>query len=129
MFWNHYSRNLTSLSQVDNLCYFLSLWHSPHAAPYNPKKYFHFFLIVFLVDAETLCHLRFTDFIPCELPLLNFFAFFPPDSCWQNLQTAIYIYNRQSTMLPAGQPRRSQLKHIVDQVFHGESCLWATGRG
>lgn len=93
-----------------------------------------FFLIAFPVDAETFCHLHFTDVWispPCELPLLDFLLlfFFFSGSCWQNLQTAMYILNRQSTMLPAGQPRCSQPTHIVDQEFHRESCLWARGRG
>lgn len=70
------------------------------------------------------------DFAPLWITSAGFsFAFFFSGSCWQNLQTAMYILNRQSTMLPAGQPRCSQLTHIVDQEFHGESCLWARGRG
>lgn len=40
MFANHYCGNLTSLAQVDNLCYFLSLWSSPRAAPYNLSSIF-----------------------------------------------------------------------------------------
>lgn len=38
-----------------------------------------FFLIAFPVDAETLCHLHFTDVWispPCELPLLDFLLLF-----------------------------------------------------
>lgn len=56
---------------------------------------------------------------PCELPLLNFLLFL--GSCWQNLQTATYILSRQSTLLPAGQPRSPQLTYIVHEVLHGET--------
>lgn len=57
------------------------------------------------------------------------FFCFSSGSCWQSLQTAMYILNRQSTLLPAGQPRYSRLTHVVDQVLHRKSCLSDTGRG
>lgn len=34
-------------------------------------------------------------------------------SCWQNLQTAMYILNRHSTLLPVGGLRCSQLTHML----------------
>lgn len=83
------------------------------------------------MDAETLCHLHFADvwvLPPLWISSVEFsFAF------WRLLLTkpaaAMYILNRQSTLLPAGQPRRSQFTHVVHQVLRGERCLCATGRG
>lgn len=87
--------NSTSLSLADNLCYFLFLWSSPHAAPCDPKYHFHF-----SDSAQGGCWhtlpspLNCVRFAPCELSLLNFlfllsfsfsfFIFF--SSCWQNLK-------------------------------------------
>lgn len=63
MFWNHYSRNLPSLSQGDNLCYFLSLWHSPHCCSLQSKV------------------------------ALSFFSDSVPGGCWNTLSPPLYWFH------------------------------------
>lgn len=69
------------------------------------------------------------DFAPWELPLLDFLLLLFSVSCWQNLQTAMYILNRQGTLLPAGKLRHSRLTHPVDHVLRGKAVCVQQAEG